>query len=574
VSPSIQVCEVAILMTQTPTLIETSFADAITIIAASPDLPEHRQSHWATSLRRIGRALDKPLEVIPARYSSVRADLAQLHEAPLGWTKHTLENHRSNTKAALLWLAKEKDVPRYGAPLTPAWEVLWGEIADSLVRSRLSSVMRYCSAKNVAPAELDEAVVDSFLEYRRQAGMSADPAFRRLMARAWNSNVGVIARWPEHHLAVPPIKSRIEIPWADFPEGLRRDVDRYLAGLNGRRRGPSGQRIRPLHTSTITARGREFYVMARTAVKSGVPIESLDSLGALMAPEIAEKILDALWRKNGEEPTTFTINLGWRFLGIAKETKCLDEAACNRLHEMCRSLEPYRRKGITDKNMELIQKVLTPGVWGRVVKLPLALMAEARTCEAGSPVRAAVIAQMAVAIAILCVAPVRLENLTKIRLGYNLVKRGGPESDFWLQFPDYDVKNRRRLDHPLKSYVTKLIDEYVFDFRPALLRGSNEDWLFPGQKGGAKDKISFSSQIKARILTGAGLRMTVHQFRHAAGAIILLRRPGEYALVQQLLGHASVQTTIDSYIGLENLRASEIYGKLVTDLMDDLPDEK
>jgi integrase len=125
----------------------------------------------------------------------------------------------------------------------------------------------------------------------------------------------------------------------------------------------------------------------------------------------------------------------------------------------------------------------------------------------------------------------------------------------------------------LKSYVTKLIDEYVFDFRPALLRGSNEDWLFPGEKGGAKDKISFSGQITARILKGAGLRMTVHQFRHAAGAIILLRRPGEYALVQQLLGHRSVQTTIDSYIGLENLRASEIYGKLVTDLMDDLPDQ-
>jgi integrase len=559
-------------MSQTQALIEASFADAIAIISASPELPEHKRRHWATSLRQIGRALDKPLEVTAARYSNVRADLAQLHEAPLGWTKHTLENHKSNAKAALLWLAKEKDVPRYGAPLTPAWKALRGEIADALVRSRLSSLMRYCSAKDIAPAELDEAVVDSFMEYRRQSGMPAIPAFRRLMARAWNSNVGVIAGWPERHLVVPPVKNQIQIPWTDFPEGLRRDVDRYLAGLDRIRKGRTGQRIRPLKDTTITARRRELTAAARIAVKSGVPIEMLISLAALLAPEVAEKILDALWRKNGKEPKTFTINLACRFLAIAKETKCLDDDACDRLDEMRHSLEAYRREGITDKNMELILKVLTPGVWSRVVKLPLALMAEARACRASSPVRAAVSAQMAVAIAILCVAPVRLANLTAIRLGFNLVKPGGPESNYRLMFPDYDVKNRKRLDHPLETYVTKLIDEYVFDFRPALLRGSNDDWLFLGQQGGAKGKISFSGQITARIHKGTGLRMTVHQFRHAAGAIILMRRPGEYALVQQLLGHGSMQTTINAYIGLENLRASEIYGKLITELMDDTPD--
>jgi integrase len=57
--------------------------------------------------------------------------------------------------------------------------------------------------------------------------------------------------------------------------------------------------------------------------------------------------------------------------------------------------------------------------------------------------------------------------------------------------------------------------------------------------------------------------MTVHQFRHAAGALILQHRPGEYELVRQLLGHRNVQTTINSYIGLETIQASEIFGKIV-----------
>ena len=115
----------------------------------------------------------------------------------------------------------------------------------------------------------------------------------------------------------------------------------------------------------------------------------------------------------------------------------------------------------------------------------------------------------------------------------------------------------------------ELIDEYVHDFRPTLLRGRNEDWLFPGQRRGAKGKISFSGQITERIYKATGLRMTVHQFRHAAGAIILKQRPGEYELVRQLLGHRSVQTTINSYIGLESIQASEIFSKIVMDHMGD-----
>jgi hypothetical protein len=115
-------------MTEDPVLIETSFADAVAIIAAAPELPEQKRRHWTTSLRQIAKAFDKPLEVIPARYSAVRADLIQLHEVPAGLTSKTLQNHKSNAKGALLWLAREKGIPEHGAPLSDAWEVLRAEM--------------------------------------------------------------------------------------------------------------------------------------------------------------------------------------------------------------------------------------------------------------------------------------------------------------------------------------------------------------------------------------------------------------------------------------------------------------
>src|SRR6266568_7504208 len=131
-SPSTTRAEAPFLMAEIPVLIETSVADAIAIIAAASELPEQTRRHWATSLRQVAKALDRPLVVIPARYSAVRADLAGLHEVPAGLTAKTLQNHKSNVKSALLWLAREKGIPEHGAPLTPPWERLGAKIAENL----------------------------------------------------------------------------------------------------------------------------------------------------------------------------------------------------------------------------------------------------------------------------------------------------------------------------------------------------------------------------------------------------------------------------------------------------------
>src|SRR5258708_1913267 len=170
-SPSISGSEVSIPMPASSLLIETSFADAIEIIAKAAELPEQTRRHWATSLRQIAKALDKPLELIPARYSAIRADVINLHQVPTGLTLKTLQNHKSNAKRALLWLAKERGIPQHGARLTLEWEALRREIQDALIRARLSSFMRYSSANKITPAEVDEVVVDRFIEYRIRCGM-------------------------------------------------------------------------------------------------------------------------------------------------------------------------------------------------------------------------------------------------------------------------------------------------------------------------------------------------------------------------------------------------------------------
>ena len=78
-----------------------------------------------------------------------------------------------------------------------------------------------------------------------------------------------------------------------------------------------------------------------------------------------------------------------------------------------------------------------------------------------------------------------------------------------------------------------------------------------------KNKLLFSKQITVRIQKATGLRITVHQFRHAAAAIYLKHHPGNYETVRQLLGHRDIQTTIRFYCGLETMQATEEFGKLI-----------
>ena len=169
------------------------------------------------------------------------------------------------------------------------------------------------------------------------------------------------------------------------------------------------------------------------AIKVGVPIEQLDTLASLVAPSVAEKVLNGYCDKRIRRYPEALHHRSVQnvFVAIAQEMKCLGEADCELLDEMRAALEDDRPEGFTPKNTELIQQVLTPGVWDLVLNLPFAMMEEARRQQQHSPVRAAVTAQLAVAIAIMGNVPVRIKNLTEVRIGFNLSKPGGSKSPYW-----------------------------------------------------------------------------------------------------------------------------------------------
>jgi hypothetical protein len=496
-------------MTPTTALLEPSFFDLIASIEQAADLSEQRRRHWVCSLRQIAKWLDRPATVIPARWQSVRISVSQLHHARVGVTAKTLANHKSNVRAALRWFGKEHDVPQQGVRLSTEW-ARFRDGLDDRIRDRLYSLIRYCSARGIPPSAVNDKIFDEYWHYRTETtARASNNTARRFMARAWNACAVAIDGCPLQRLTEPALKVA-EPAWDAFPEGLRRDLDDYFAGLAKVHRSLNGKRIQPCSPGTIRTRLAELVAMARMAVRLGVPIESLTSLAALLQPDVAELVIDAYWQKNGDEPKTGTIDLGKKVLRMARETGCLDQAALDRLDEMRSALEQHRREGLTPKNLQLIRQVLTDGVWSEVVSLPNVLMQQARLANDHAPIKAAVSAQLAVAVAILTFAPVRLCNLASIELGQNLIKPGGLNTPYWLVFQHYDVKNKVDLNFKFDQPLTDLIDEYVHEFRPTVLRGANASWLFRARAVSRRINSSLASRLldASRKRSGFGLRRT------------------------------------------------------------------
>jgi len=546
---------------------EPSFADAMAAIDKAEDLSPTQKRHWLTSLRQMARYLDRPLSLIPTRIAAIAEAVKKLHPARLSVNPKTFINHRANARAALLWFNRQQPYSGRKAPMDPRYRSLLNQVEDRYAKDVLSPFFRFLSAHGIQPHDIGDEDAEAFQVYRRETSFGKVKRSQlRSLIRYWNTGAARISAWPKNTLTEPPYEKGFTGPAVeDFPQGLRDDIDAYCERIGKRHKMVSGRVFPACKPSTIKTRRRELIAAVRTAVAAGLELEELKSLRDLLRPDRVEIIIDCYWKKNGETPALYTIDLASKLLALARSEN-LAEVDIERLDEIRVAVDEYRSTGFTEKNRKLIRQIAQSDVWREVVRLPQKLMAEARINAKAKPYRAAVTAQLAIAILILIRAPIRMQNLASIRMDINLVRPGGPRTPYMLVFPDYDVKNKVPLEFAFDEATTTLIDEYIYHHRPHLVRGFNHDWLFPGSSHEHKLSNVLSNQISKLLWKELGLEATPHQFRHAAAYIMLKASPGNYELVRRVLGHRSMTTTMNFYTGLETIEATRQFGEMVTEL--------
>jgi integrase len=551
-----------------PLLGEPSLASAIAAIKADTSIPDLKRRHWVTSMTVIAKAIGRPPESLPCRMTSLRHHIGRLNAPAQGWEQKTFSNHKSNVKAAINHVMKVQNLPTRGAPLSPDWIILFEAILDVKPRRLLSGFARYCSVRSIDPSDVTEDLVFQYFGFRETTGfLHTGVALPRELMKAWNSCVENVQGWPQRLLNLPGLPKATSGPaWEKFPESLRKDIEAYLADIAKLHRSANGRRRRSNKASTITTRRRELIAFARTAVMAGAPIQNLTSLAALLHPQVVTPALEVYLERNGEQPKGYTIDLSWKLLSIAKTIAAPLETITH-LDDSWARLEQDRGPVLTQKNLAVIRAVMMSDIWAKVCTLPRRLMDKAQRMLNWAPKKALSLATIALQIQILTRAPVRIGNLLSIRLDHNLQRIDGAKSSYRLYFPDCDVKNRNELDYPLSGSTAEMIDEFIHAFRPHIGTKQMGDWLFPGENGKSRSAAHASAFIAATVEQEVGLRLTAHQFRHAAAAVILKERVGDYEFVRRILGHLNIVTTTRFYTALESFPASKAFGDIIESQM-------
>jgi integrase/recombinase XerD len=167
--------------------------------------------------------------------------------------------------------------------------------------------------------------------------------------------------------------------------------------------------------------------------------------------------------------------------------------------------------------------------------------------------------------AILAARAFRRGNLAQMRVGQHIKNVDG---DYVCSFTAAETKNRRELVEPLPVGLTRYIDRYLDEVRPALLRGHICDAFWVSTYRRALSEQSIYTKVCAATEEELGVRLSPHLFRDALATGIATDDPEHIRMASRLLGHADPRTTERHYIHAQAITASRRYNGVVLPLRD------
>jgi len=111
-----------------------------------------------------------------------------------------------------------------------------------------------------------------------------------------------------------------------------------------------------------------------------------------------------------------------------------------------------------------------------------------------------------------------------------------------------------------------MLIEYRNRLAPKVI-GRRPERLFVTADGTAKNQWAVGWLIRRYLRKRAGLQLSPHQFRHLSAKVVLDAEPGNFETARQLLGHASLQTTVNAYAGISSRRAARHHQLLVEEAL-------
>jgi integrase len=169
----------------------------------------------------------------------------------------------------------------------------------------------------------------------------------------------------------------------------------------------------------------------------------------------------------------------------------------------------------------------------------------------------------ALMVAMLIHCPLRLRNLTMIRISRHIRLIGDRYS---LHFEPGEVKTNRFLSMMLPAELTSFIRDWLETWRPLLLRQQNRDAFWVGIRGTPMKERGIYGCVVATTEAAFGVPINPHLFRDIAASWVVDMTPENAGVAGTILGHINPATTEDHYIHASQSLAGERYRNSVDTL--------
>jgi integrase len=546
-----------------------SMAELLARIEGDAELSPTRKRDLASAVRSFCRHLKLDPANTPAAHAYFRRHVQQFHHLKAGTSRKTFQNARALVSSALRRYVIAQ-TQRGGNGLAPEWKSLWDLLRDKPdLRFGMSRLMRFCSDRGIAPDSVSDAVTSNFLAWLRDETFVKRPeAVHKRCLVNWNKCSATIPDWPERKLSVPNLRTTYCIPWSSLPPPLRADAEAWLSHLAEADPLSLDGPAWPARPATIHHRRFQIRQLVSALVQRGHRIDRLKSLRDLVKPKIAEEALRFFFERNGNTKSSQVSGLAAVMFTIAKHWCKVEGEQLDALARLRRNLA-YRVKGLTSKNRARLRQFTDRRNIEALLYLPQRIY-DAADRNSRSRITSSLDMQVAVAVELLLMMPIRRSNLVRLRFGPegHIHPRQDRHGTTHIVIDGREVKNKQALEYPVPRESSDLLEIYIERFRPVLVK-SPSYWVFPGEgPSGHKALDQFSRQFRKTIRNWTGLDVNIHLMRHIGAKLYLDENPGAYEVVRRVLGHKSLSTTVNNYTGLEVEAAVKHFDAVILGIRD------
>jgi integrase len=556
------------------------FVDVLKAVNDEPNLTPRVRQNLRTAVTRTAHLMSPLGLQCTVNVQAIGKKLDKLAPAQLGFkTGNALAAYKSNLRRALRLAGVTVMPGRHVTPLSAPWQALLDSIPEIVtddglkenpIKIHLTRFAHVASERGWAPDAVDTGNLKQFGTLLAETCLNSKfTRVARETAAAWAEARTKIKGWPQNELGNPERHQHgYALPWSAFPDSFRADVEAFvtraeLDDLDDFDEDGAHQ-LRPLGKRTVRNYGETCLRAASILVRLGQSTETIGGLKELVTIQNIKLVARFLAERNQRTEGGAPFQTALILYIAAKHHLHLPEPELERIKRYWKKIRGRYGK-MSDRTFRRLQQFDDPKATEAMAKLPDQLLKVAQ--KLGKPsVESAKLVRTALLLALAQDTCLRAGNLVGIDVHKHLSvqqRSAGPLiAD--LVIPAGEVKNGVEVVTRLSSETSRLLKVWLNDYRPTQFAiNCNCSWLFPNTKGGHRSVSQALEDVKDLSARYAGLDVTPHLMRAYVGKVVLDETPDGHVIVQQVLGHKSLKTTVQYYTPVrEAMARARLHGAL------------